>query len=300
MRTSVLLTACLLIVALLTGCAVKTAENVRSLSYWRELARERLLAGESTAHFERYQREFTNGQKSLNLPDMVKLVTSESGEKAAELSLSVLHDCMLSASVLLIPEGVSRSEYAQDLFGRQLDWRSALILSEKVLSDSDPWKDPAASEREYELHSEITLHFGKIPGSPVMLEEPQPVNVSPMPDEIRDIYGKEPVSLLKLGAVILALPGEFAKQLILTPGSNINGIWLEAQRTAVLAALHISERELAAAWHAFCKERSARNVFRYRKWFYRREMFISSMPMMRGTADDFKAWKSMLLLQNHF
>jgi hypothetical protein len=285
---------------LLAGCAVSETGVSRGLPYWQKLARERHLAGESTALFTYYRRESVMEQRRSGLPDLAGKVAGLPREQAAALSVDTLMECLELTAVRLVPENMTYSDYAMELFGGRQDYRSALLLAEKAMLDSTPWKDAAAYERERELYSELQNRFGQVPApGAVQLVIPEAEKVSPMPPEIRKHFGNTPDALLKLGAVILSLPGEFARQLLVAPESKVGGIWLEARRSAVLAALSISGREFALAYQRYTLESNAGNLYRCRQWFYRQELLKSALPLVRGSKSDLAAWNAMLQLQSH-
>ena len=224
-----------------------------------------------------------------------------SPELRARIVTDILRECVAIASVRLVPMGETVSQVAQKIYGRTLDFRTALALAEKEKLDATVWKIPTDSLRERELQQELYFRFGELPppGS-YALAMPEPLPVSPMPELIRKHYGDDPAALLRFGGVILAMPGEFARQYAARPDFRPEGIWLEARRLAALAAVSVVESELQRAFELWKRSPSPVSLFRWREWFYRRELELSAVPLLRGSEADLKALDSLMLLQTPF
>lgn len=284
------------IALLLAGC-VSGEPEASGLSHWRAVARQRLLAGESAAEFTRLRREAAAGNRRQELPDLARLVRTSPGERSAVLTADILRECVAVASARLVPNGETVSSVARQLHARTLDCQSAVMLAEKAMLDATLWKDAAARTRETELESELRNRFGVVPPpDSYVLPAPEAFPVTPMPDVLRRHYGDDPAAPLRFGAVILALPGELARQLIADPGFNPDGIWLEARRLAALAALHGTETELRRAVEQWRADPSPRNLFRCRRWYFRRELELSAVPLLRGSEADLRALESLMEL----
>ena len=285
---------------LLAGCVAEPPPPDTSPAAWLRAARERHLAGESAAEFARLQGEAAGENRKQQLPDLARLVRSGGDpERRAELLTDTLRECVAIASVRLVNRGESVSATADRLYARELDFRSLVMLAEKEFLDSVVWKTPAAAARERELRQELPARFGATPDR-VQLAMPAETPVSSPPEAFRRIYGNDPAALLRFGGAILALPGEFARQYIADPGFRPEGIWLEARRLAALAAAAAVEERLAAAYAAWRRDPSPVNLFRWRKWHYRRRLELSSVPLLRGSAADLRALESLMELQSAF
>ena len=286
---------------LLAGCAT-VAPPPSGLAHWQSVARQRHLAGESAAEFTRLRDQAAGEGRKQELPDLARLVRGDiSPELRARTVTDTLRECVAIASVRLVPLGETVSQVAQRIHGRTLDFQTALALAEKEYLDAIVWKTPAAARRERELQQELYSRFGEQPppGS-YALAMPEMITVSPMPEMIRRHYGNDPAALLRFGGVILAMPGEFARQYAARPDFRPEGIWLEARRLAALAAIAVTERELQTAFDLWRRDPSPANLFRWRNWFYRRELELSAVPLLRGSDADLKALDSLMLLQPSF
>ena len=296
-RGAILLTA-----VLLAGC-VRTVPEPEGPEQWVALARRRHLAGESAAEFSRLQAEAGRENRKQGLPDLARLVRGPiSPERRAEIVTDTLRECVAIASVRLVDRGDTVTAVARKIHGSELDFRSAMLLAEKEFLDSVVWKTPAQTARDRELRQEMLDRFGAVP-PPGKAEFPPPsppgtATESPVP--VVRVYGKDPAALLRFGAFILSLPGEFARQYIADPDYKPEGIWLEARRIAALAALAAAEREYARAYADWRREPSPENLFRCRKWRLRQVRESSAVPLLRGNASDLQALQALMELQEPF
>lgn len=282
---------------LISGCAPERSSRRNDLTFWCSAAREKHLAGGSLAEFTRMQEMLAGDKLKHQLPDLIRLLPEMPPEKAAETAVGILNECVLAVSTVMLPPEVPLSHFSRRIYGRNLDRQSAEMLAEKSLLESTFFQSAAQYTRERELHSELAAHFGSIPPPGTSgLAAVQEIPVSPMPELTGKYFGSDPASLIRLGDLILALPGEFARQLAAAPESGINGIWLEARRLAALSALHIAEKELAAIVSKVKSQNTPENLYRFRRWFYLRENILSSIPLLRGSQRDIEDLESIIQL----
>ncbi len=249
------------------------------------------------AEFTRLQQVVSGGKLKYQLPDMILPVQKMPPEKAAWTAVNILNECVLAASTLLLPADATVTEAARRVYGQELDRSSAVMLAEKCFLENTVWKTPEQQTRENELHSELFAHFGTVPPPGTSgLAAVRQFPVSPMPDLTAKYFGRTPAALLRLGSLILAMPGEFARQLSVAPDTKIDGVWLETRRLAALSALHIIETHLVRAAAEYSAKSTPENLFAFRRWYYLREKTLSAVPLLRGSTNDTVILESILQL----
>lgn len=284
-------------VMLISGCATTTDIQRNELSFWRSAARQNHLAGGSLAEFTRLYDTVAGDKLKHQLPDLLRMIESMPPEKAAESAVNILNECILAASTWLLPQEAEISLVSRQMYGRTLDWQSAAMLAEKDFLENIIWKTPAQYARENDLNHELAAFFGTVPPPGCAgLAAVQELPVSPMPELTAKYFGRDPAALLHLGSLLLAMPGEFARQLAAAPETKFDGVWREMVRVAALSALHITEKELAGAAAAYKNGETPANLYNFRRWYYLRENILSTVPIMRGSPDDINSVESMFQL----
>jgi len=282
------------------GCTVFNAAAPSTLATWQAVAKERNLAGESVAKLSRCTQLAANERRRHELPDLLKLSKNMPPQQATGLFLDILRESVAVASMRLLDENDTLLSVATRLSTGELDHLTAVLLAEKDYLDSISWKDADVAARETELHRNLTALLGKIPDSDsYFLAMPEPIRPTPLPEIIRKNYGSDPAALLKFANVILALPAEFARQLIASPDTPVTGVWLEARCHAAMCAVAFSEHFLNLALQAYRRDPSPENLYSWRKWFYRRQQALADVPLIRGSQNDIRSLEALIQLHNY-
>ncbi|MBQ9804656.1 MAG: hypothetical protein IJW35_07430 [Lentisphaeria bacterium] len=286
-------------VLLFSGCtAVSPAP--RSLEQWQAVAKARYLAGESAAKLERCTQLAADDRRRHELPDLLKFIRQKPPEQATEIALDFLREAVAIASIRLVMANDTPLAVATRLCTGELDYLTASLLTEKSRLDAEIWKTPELAAHEAEVLRELTALLGSVPPpESYQLITPQAITPSPLPEIIRKTYGASPAALLKFADVVLALPAEFARQLIASPDAQLDGVWLETRYHAAMCAVSFTEHFLSEAWQAYQRHASSQNLARYRKWYYRRRQALADVPLVRGNESDIRSLEAMLQLHNH-
>lgn len=277
------------------GCAGTRREQaeISGLSDLRRIAVKRDLDGDTAQRLSELARRSVRDEKRHGLSDMAGFVMHAPAEAGGETARRMLWD---GASLCAAMFSADPDREIRDLCRGELECRTAQLVAEREFLDRIIWKTPEQTRREKELRSESLQLFGPVPEeaiSGVELAFPPETEGDDPPG------GADALKALKLAGALLLIPDEIKRLKLADPAFSAQGIVLEVVRMAAEKALAIDESQLREAEKRWRLDPTEENLFRWRRWFYIRELDASRMPEKRGSEEDRRFVESMVLLRDN-
>ncbi len=289
------------VIILISGCHfIKLAENdiLPPLHKWQSAAVSRHLEGETADALSNLSQAKYRGALHQKLPDLAAFVRENPAEKAWEVSIEMLWQCVESCNILFVHDP---AQFIRNMRSGTLRFRTASLIAEKQFLDSVVWKSAGQQQRAMEVDSELSQLCGNIPyGELAHITLAAPEEMKNFSAVTAVPVSEDPAEALQIAGVFCLMPAEIQRQKLADPHFRVDGIGYEVLFIAASYALNIDCRQLQQAQAAYEKNPTAENLWKWRKWFYRAKLDESRLPVYRGSDKDRQFLNSMLLLQESF
>ncbi|MBR7121381.1 MAG: hypothetical protein IKC94_03975 [Lentisphaeria bacterium] len=287
-------------VVLFCGCHIADVPPETSqLAVWQQEALERNLDGECAVALQNLARSAARRSHRQDLSDVARFVRENNSDDSAELVRKLLWESVEYCNVQFVRDPAL---LIRRFRRSEINCRTALLIAERQYLDQIIWKTPAQKVRDRELRSELSSLCGGLPAGDlariklVMPDAPLPE----LPAGLTSPVTEDPAEALQFAAVIYKLPDEIRRQKMADANFYPDCLLNEVIHMAASYALHISFNRLRAAREQALAEPVAENIRRFRQWYFRVQMDIDRLPVIRGEAGDRQFLNSMLLLQDGF